>query len=286
MSFDVVIGYSDPVAVDYTVFSGGEIHLQLPHSLTSNPLENRDVPSIAVYARDLKSSDDIMALVMFKDAISREFPTVDCKLEIGYLPYARQDRVCNRGEAFSSKAFANLINGLGFSEVLVMDPHSDVGPALLHNVTDIWTQSNIINDFEELVEDIKNRNLLLISPDAGAIKKSEELAREFSLELVQGTKKRNLATGELSGFGVHDPDNLIQGRHCLIADDICDGGGTFVGLAKVLLEKGAESVSLYVTHGIFSRGIENLLDNGIDKVYTTSTFNSGEVHDRLITMQL
>ena len=65
----------------------------------------------------------------------------------------------------------------------------------------------------------------------------------------------------------------------LIVDDLCDAGGTFIGSAQVLRDAGARSVSLYVTHGVFSKGVENLLNNGIDAIYTTTSFASSELRE-------
>ena len=80
-------------------------------------------------------------------------------------------------------------------------------------------------------------------------------------------KKRDSETGALSGFAVESGD--VRDAVCLVVDDICDGGGTFSGIAAVLREAGARSVSLAVTHGVFSRGIELA---GIDTTYCTDSY--------------
>ncbi|CCJ77069.1 Ribose-phosphate pyrophosphokinase [Cronobacter muytjensii 530] len=67
-------------------------------------------------------------------------------------------------------------------------------------------------------------------------------------------------------------DGDVKDKAVLIVDDLCDAGGTFIGSAQVLRDAGARSVSLYVTHGVFSKGVENLLNNGIDQLYTTTSF--------------
>ena len=288
MSFEVAIhknkkDYTE-FTLDCTVFNGGEINLRLPKEGLAGPW-SVGAEGVSIVARSLDSSDGIMSLLMLVDALRREHPIASFRLFLGYTPYARQDRVCNKGEALSIKVFGDLINSMNFSEVMVVDPHSDVVGACINNCK-VYSQAEIISDFTLLTREVAWVDTLLVSPDAGAIKKSEEVSRVLGADLVQGVKKRDTSTGVLSGFGVVDPNGLVAGRHCLIVDDICDGGGTFLGLAKVLKEQGAGSVSLYVTHGIFSNGIAHLLDNGIDHVYTTDTFNSGEEHDRLTILDI
>jgi ribose-phosphate pyrophosphokinase len=268
--------------MEYTLFNGGEVNLRLPENFLGNP----EVGSVIVDAW-LQSSDDIIALCMLTDALKREYPVAKYQLLINYIPYARQDRVCNEGEALSIKVFANIINTLSFDSVALIDPHSEVAGAVLDNVTRVVTQDEIIQTSPVLATKLSEKGVILISPDAGATKKTETVSKAFGgVPVVQGYKQRDLATGALSGFGVSDPEGLLHQADCLIVDDICDGGGTFLGLAAELRKAGAQTVSLYVTHGIFSQGIEKLLDNGIDRVYTTDSFLSGEQHERLEVIKL
>ena len=276
-------GWTTSNRVDYSVFNGGEINLRLPEEFLNTPAE-----TILIHSR-LQNSNDIMALCMLMDALKREHPDSSYVLVIGYVPYARQDRVCNPGEALSIKVFANIINSLGFHEVQLIDPHSDVAGAVINNVTTVYSQAKMLQGpgGEDLVNKLNNKEVVLISPDAGATKKTENISKAFGgVPVVQGFKQRDLRTGELSGFGVSDPEGLLKYANCLIVDDICDGGGTFLGLAAELRKAGAQTITLYVTHGIFSQGIEKLLDNGIDWVYTTDSFISGEEHDRLSYINL
>lgn len=247
---------------DTLVFSGGEVNIKLPEGLYG---------TVYINAR-IADSDGIMALALVKDALDRNSEVTEVMLNLPYIPYARQDRVCNDGEALSIKVFANMINSMGFAEVSVNDPHSDVAPALIDNcsIVEQWVFANTVRgDF---------KHVTLVSPDYGATKKTEKLAQIWDCEVIQGVKKRDTKTGNLSGFDYY---GNVEGKHLLIVDDICDGGGTFIGLTEKLLEGGAETVSLFVTHGIFSKGVDVLLDNGIHTIYTTDSFNHGLTHERL-----
>ena len=203
-----------------------------------------------------------MGLLMLKDALDRWMDIRRFELRLPYVPYARQDRDSLPGEAIAIRVFANLINSMGFSRVYITDPHSDVTQSLINNVkvTPQFSKFMVGNCFDSNYDAV-------VSPDAGALKKIGLVSKVTGLPVVEGFKKRDPSTGELSGFGYNGD---VRGKKVLIVDDICDGGGTFVGLAKELLEGGTKSVSLFVTHGIFSKGLE-VFDGVLDTVYTTNT---------------
>ena len=259
-------------------FPGGEVSITLPEEV----LGHTDIPYIIVNAQ-ITNSDNILALLLVKDAIDNAFPGCDVDLSLGYIPYARQDRVCNKGEAFSSKVFANLINNMHFRMIRVVDPHSDVSVSLFNTTLRIIKQEELLSCIPALSIRLNKGVLTLVSPDAGAIKKTQGVSKAFGgIEVIQATKERDLATGKLSGFNYYGD---VNGKDLLIVDDICDGGGTFIGLASKLKEGGAKSVSLFVSHGIFSKGVDVLINSGIDCVYTTDTFPSGCKHEYLFILK-
>ena len=148
-----------------SIFPGGEINVRV-----DGGVGNR----VTIFTL-LKSSEDVMTLVMLVDAIRRVNQSTKIQLNMPYIPYARQDRVCNVGEAFSLKVFCNIINELKFDSVFVNDPHSNVAPALLNRV-------NIVERDLKLTEPTP---FYLVSPDAGAIKKCEYLAMRYN-NIVKG----------------------------------------------------------------------------------------------------
>jgi len=225
-----------------STFPGGEVHVKFQRlSLRVN-----------VYA-NLKSSRDIMELLLLNDAVQRSGTKIT-KLTIPYFPYARQDRVCNEGEALSVKVMTNLINGMNIEKVVIIDPHSDVTPALLNNVTVIEQHS--------LLKGAAFADKLIVCPDAGAEKKIQKQKRPY----VMATKVRDSRTGEIIETKILDPVR-VSGKECLIVDDICDGGRTFIELGKALRKHNAKNVSLFVTHGIFSKGLD-VFDGIIDQIFT------------------
>lgn len=244
------------------VFNGGEIQVKM-----KTPTLLKMSEEIRIVAR-LQSSEEVIRLALVKDAIERLVGDLPIQLVMPYIPYARQDRVCVRGEAFSLKVFADLINSLMFDEVVVFDPHSDVAPALFDRVK-IISQFDLFDKNTDIIADVMNTVDGFVSPDAGANKKTAKLAGYFGhKDFIRADKLRNLETGDITETIVYADD--LEGRTLMIADDIADGGATFQFLAKELKKKKAKKVILFVTHGIFAKGFDCF--QCIDKIITTNSF--------------
>jgi ribose-phosphate pyrophosphokinase len=247
--------------VNSFVYSGGEVSVKIKGKLHADKGEY-----ISIHAT-LHSSADIVELLMVTDAVRRDLPLTPLILTMPYCPYARQDRVCAPGEALSIKVFCDLINSQNYSKVIVEDPHSDVLVALINNCR-VRTQAEVFNPMIEVLG--RNRQIL-VSPDAGANKKIFELAKTYCFtEVVRADKTRNVETGAITGTVVYSEH--VGDKDFLIVDDICDGGYTFIKLAEALKTLTTGKVILYVTHGIFSKGLD-VFKGLIDEVYCARPFN-------------
>lgn len=260
---------------DHFTFPGGEEHIKIKH--TGMPVY--DFTLVAIKAH-IKSSGDLITLGLLVDAI-RRLPLTSTAtkfvLDIPYFPYARQDRVCAWGEPLSVAFVARYINMLNFDEVNVVDPHSDAIGVLINNVS-ITEMAYPFRDY--LGWFIRGNNAVIVSPDAGAAKKTEKLSLMLGgIPIVYGRKQRNVNTGEITGVAIDDP-SLITGRAVVVVDDICDGGRTFVELGKVLKEHNPKSLTLYVTHGIFSKGL-SVFDGIYDAVYSHNVWWENVTADAL-----
>jgi ribose-phosphate pyrophosphokinase len=251
------------------IYSGGELHFEILDDF------NDKLKGHTIITNQIKSSDDVMMIALATDALRRK-GIKDISLFIPYVPYARQDRVCNSGESFSLKVFANIINSLRFKSVYGVDVHSDVTSALIENFVNIKPHIYIKHVIKNIIStgqkahDISG-GLVLISPDAGANKKVNEFRDNFykDMKIVYCNKKRDTKTGELNNFEVFCND--LTNKNCLIIDDICDGGRTFIGIAKELKKKNAKNLYLYTTHGIYSQGLTELSEN-FNGIYSTDSF--------------
>lgn len=256
-------------------FAGGEVHIKI----TSESIAE----DIIITSR-ITNSDDLMRILMAKDALHR-LGARRFSLVLPYIPYARQDRVCNEGEAFTLKVFADIINSCRFDKVYCLDAHSEVAPALINNCINLSNHLFVRKSIEHIIlnKDTSNedqRDLIIVSPDAGSNKKIKDLMKHLTtvsvtlsnVDLVKCDKTRDLKTGGLTGFDVYADD--LKGVDCILVDDICSNGGTFLGLADELKKKNAGDLYLVVSHGEFgkepNKTIEKLLSK-FKRIYTTDS---------------
>lgn len=260
----ILVNGTNNLPYETFTFSGGEVHVKLSQKYVFTSLQ-----SVLLNCR-LESSEEVIRLLMVTDAVKRQYPGIDIHLNLPYLPYARQDRLCDSGEAMSLKVFASIINCQGYKSVRILDCHSDVGTALLDNIIHV-EQSTVMEMNNALKSKLLDKECVIVSPDAGAMKKIYKVSKHFAgVPVVCANKERDAATGQILGVGLQERDlAFITKKEVLIVDDICDGGRTFIELAK-LLRTVTNSIDLYVTHGIFSKGVE-VFDGLINNVYTTNS---------------
>lgn len=251
-------------------FPGGEVQVQLS-SINAMP---QTAGLIAIAWHWQNDNDELTILEQLVDALRYHYSTCQTAytLYMPYLPYARQDRVCNAGEAFALKVFAKHINALNFSYVTIDDPHSDVGPALINNAV---IRHPLINEAKMRLSPTTH---VLISPDAGALKKVYKISSHWQgVPVVESSKVRDVRTGHIIKSDVSQNIRNYVGNpniKFLVIDDIFDGGATFAGLANALFAEGVkfEQLELFVTHGLFTKPdafaeIESLYS----KIYTTNS---------------
>lgn len=208
-----------------------------------------------------KSIAAFVAALFWVDALVERGNLVP-DLILPFFPGARQDRLNTSGDyLFTAKSVAKMINARNFPSVTLIDPHSEVTPALVD-------RSRVIHAAGCLTVP-PGKYAAVVSPDAGAEKRAGLVARKLGVPLLHAWKTRDVATGRISGFGMQPPD-LPAGARVLVVDDICDGGGTFLGLADVIDVAGLRA-HLFVTHGIFSQGTELLRARYSDHVYCTDS---------------
>ena len=186
----------------------------------------------------LRSSLDMMHLLEASNALDHLFAKKKV-LVIPYLMAARFDRVMEEGDSCDLEVVSELINMCNFEKVVLYDVHSDVAKALIKRSV------NITN--KVLVDAYDKPDSVLICPDAGAVKKVGKYLEwnKNIVDVVYCTKTRDLSNGNLT-IKVLEPEKCI-GKNCVIIDDLCDGGGTFMGIASQIKPV---FLTLIVTHGL------------------------------------
>jgi ribose-phosphate pyrophosphokinase len=190
-------------------------------------------------------------------------------LNIPYFIYARCDRIFEKGNPAALASFCYWLRDYieGFDEIHTCDVHNEAPVRyILGDRLHVKRQLSCYR--ESLPFDFNTKYNYIISPDKGAVDKARTIASHLETDVVFADKKRDISTGRIIDIVL--PKKNFVGAKCLIPDDICDYGGTFIGLAKKLKDAGAIQVDLYVTHLIAGKGLE-CLDGAIDKVYYYQT---------------
>jgi ribose-phosphate pyrophosphokinase len=223
--------------VQITTFPDGQPHVNI------GPVKAGEAVTVVCA---LTSPEKLLQLLQVANALDHAF-AIKQKLVIPYLLGARYDRLMLPGDSVDVQVMANLINQCGFDKVVLFDVHSEVATLLINRAEHITNQA--------LVMQYQQPDAVLICPDGGAAKKTAHYLSWNShiKEVVYCTKARDLATGKIN-LQVLEPA-LCKGRHCVIVDDICDGGGTFLAIAAQIEPA---HLALVVTHGIFSKGFAEL----------------------------
>lgn len=267
----------DGFEAKFWTFPGGERSVKL------TPRQEFFVGNIVV-RMSFKGSDDLMDLMLTVNALRNMYgQNRKLALNVPYLPFSRQDRVMTEGESFGLQAAVAMINLCNFDEVTTMDVHSDVASALFpagvfYSIPQEVVWESTVDSLARL--ETNRSRVVLISPDAGALKKIYKLAKRTDLRVVEAKKIRDVATGQIVKTDIEECE-LINVDTAIIVDDICDGGRTFVELAKEIRRGGYQGdLILCVTHGIFSKGLDVFKgEEGFDRIYTMNNINHVDLVD-------
>ena len=229
-----------------------------------------------------EKNEELVSL-MFLTKHLREYGVETLNLYMPYLPNARQDRTKESEDVFTLKYFCEVINSLNFDKVIILDPHSSVGEALLDRVGIEPPTDYISKAYDDIRKDIKLAPLMMFYPDEGSMKRYSSMALG---EYAFGIKKRDWKTGKIEGLDVAGCVDKIKDSAILIVDDICSRGGTFYHSAKKLKELGAKEIYLYITHCENTILEGELLTSGlIEKVYTTNSIFTKQ-HEKIEVFEL
>jgi ribose-phosphate pyrophosphokinase len=221
----------------------------------------------------LNTFQDLELIICANQAL-KEIGVKSVELYIPYCIGGRSDRKFQAGGInYIKTVIAPIINSQNFDEVRVIDPHSDVLEACINNFVKYSNYNLIDISLKDIYNgDIYNKDkVCLVSPDAGAYKKIFDVAKMFKIKsIITASKVRDLDTGKILRTEVPSIESHTDMKY-VIVDDICDGGRTFIELAKVIKEQKPDAeIYLIVTHGIFSAGFGEL-NNYFNKIFTTNS---------------
>ncbi len=193
------------------------------------------------------ANDNLMELLIMTDALRRSSASRITAV-IPYFGYARQDRRAKARTPISAKLVANLLTEAGVDRVLTLDLHAAQIQGFFDiPVDNLYASPIFALDIEHHFKDQLDQ-LMVVSPDVGGVARARDIAKRINAPLAIVDKRREKA-GEVAGMTVI---GNVEGKKCIIVDDICDTAGTLCKAAEVLMENGATEVHSYITHGVLS----------------------------------
>ncbi len=244
-------------------FSDGEIYIEINENIRGNSI-------FIIQSISSPANDNLMELLLCVDALKRS-SAKNITAVIPYFGYARQDRKVVPRTSISAKMVSNLITKAGADRVVTLDLHSGQIQGFFDIPVDNLFATPIFA--RHIKKKIKSNNLICVAPDVGGTARARALGKLLNIGLAIVDKRRP-SPGRSEVMNVI---GNVNNKTCIIVDDIIDSGGTIVNAAKVLKEKGAKDVHVYVSHGVLSGGaVEKIKKSKIKNLVVTDTIDNSE----------
>jgi len=246
------------VKADVRRFSDDEVFVEVQENVRGEDM-------FLIQSTSAPANDNLMELLIMIDALRRASARRITAV-IPYFGYARQDRKVGPRTPISAKLVANLITQAGANRVLTVDLHAGQIQGFFDIPTDnLFAQPVIIKDIQD---HLAGKDPMVVSPDVGGVVRARSLASRLNTDLAIVDKRRPRA-------GVSEVMNIIgevEGRTCILVDDIIDSGGTLCNAADALLKNGATEVYAYCTHGVLSgKAVERIQNSSLKSMVVTDT---------------
>ena len=244
-------------------FADGEIYVEINENIRGNSV-------FVIQATATPANDNLMELLLCIDALRRS-SAKNITAVIPYFGYARQDRKVVPRTSISAKLVSNLITNAGAHRVVTVDLHAGQIQGFFDMPVDNLFTTPIFARY--IKKNIKGKNFICVSPDAGGIERTRGLATKIKADLAIIDKRRP----EPGKSKVMNIVGDVQGKDCIIVDDIIDSGGTIVNAADALVKKGAKNVYVFVTHAVLSGdAISKLQKSKIKKLVITDSIDNSK----------
>lgn len=247
--------------VEIQTFADSEVFVRIDENM-----RGEDV--FIIQSTSKPANDHLMELLIMMDALARA-SAARITAVIPYFGYARQDRKTGGRTPITAKLVANLIAKAGAHRVLTVDLHA----GQIQGFFDIPTDNLFATPTMEL--DIRRhydaRDLMIVSPDVGGVVRARSLAKRLDADIAIVDKRRP-RPGEAEVMNIIGE---VEGRRCIIYDDIIDSGGTLCNAAAALKERGAAEVSAYITHGVLSgKAVQRIEESVLKELVVTDSIDS------------
>ena len=244
-------------------FSDGEIYVEINENIRGNSV-------FVIQSSATPANDNLMELLLCIDALRRS-SAKNITAVIPYFGYARLDWKVVPRTSISAKLVSNLITNAGAHRVVTVDLHAGQIQGFFDMPVDNLFTTPIFARY--IRKNIKSKNLICVSPDAGGIERTRGLAKKINADLAIIDKRRP----EPGKSKVMNIIGNVKGKDCMIIDDIIDSGGTIINAADALIKKGARSVHVFITHAVLSGdAINKIQKSKIKKLIITDTIDNSK----------
>ena len=244
-------------------FADGEIYIEINENIRGNSI-------FIIQSISSPANDNLMELLLCIDALKRS-SAKNITAVIPYFGYSRQDRKVVPRTSISAKLVSNLITKAGADRIVTVDLHAGQIQGFFDIPVDNLFSTPIFA--KHIKRKIKNKNLICVAPDVGGVERARALGRKLDIGLAIIDKRRP-APGKSQVMNVI---GNVNGKTCIIIDDIIDSGGTIVNAAQALKKRGAKEVHVYVTHGVLSgEAVNKIKKSKIKNLVVTDTIDNSD----------
>ena len=244
-------------------FADGEIYVEINENIRGNSV-------FVIQSTSTPANDNLMELLLCIDALRRS-SAKNITAVIPYFGYARQDRKVVPRTSISAKLVSNLITNAGASRIVTVDLHSGQIQGFFDIPVDNLFTTPLFAKY--IKKNLKNKNLICVSPDVGGVQRTRGLATKINVDLAI-IDKRRLQPGKSQVMRII---GNVQNKECIIVDDIIDSGGTIVNAVDALIREGAKSVYVFVTHAVLSgEAINKIKKSKINKLIITDSIDNAK----------
>ena len=242
-------------------FADGEVYVEINENIRGNSV-------FVIQSTSTPANDNLMELLLCIDALRRS-SAKNITAVIPYFGYARQDRKVVPRTSISAKLVSNLITNAGASRIVTVDLHSGQIQGFFDIPVDNLFTTPLFARY--IKKNLKNKNLICVSPDVGGVQRTRGLATKINADLAIIDKRRS-QPGKSQVMRII---GNVQNKECIIVDDIIDSGGTIVNAVDALIREGAKSVYVFVTHAVLSgEAINKIKKSKINKLIITDSIDN------------
>ena len=246
------------IDVTVTKFADQEVFVEINENVRGKNI-------FIIQSTSMPANDHLMELLITIDALKRASAQTVTAV-IPYFGYARQDRKVGPRTPISAKLVADILTVAGINRILTLDLHAGQIQGFFDIPVDNLYAAPVIT--KDIKKKYKNKDIVVVSPDVGGVVRARGIAKRIEGDLAIVDKRRDKAN-------VSEVMNIIgdiNGRDCIIVDDIVDTAGTLCNAAEALINSGAKSVSAYITHGVLSGpAVERIKNSKLDELVITDS---------------